>query len=664
MTRIFLYLSGLCLFLLCLNHNAFAATPTVNLNDFGATGDGVTDDAPAFQKALDALGVAGGGTLVVPAGKYLIATPVSKNFSGLASSITISGVESLTMPAPPTADGDQLGLGLDLATEVYPRTGSTQVAVTISGLRNLVVKDIAFVGSPDVNTDAAITLFLVDIDKAQLKHNEFYGLATLAAGGAIVEAVRTDLEISLSKFLGCTGDSGTYTPVVENLQWRGITVTDTTFLDYGTRPDFFSKTGLAAPISWINIGNAAPPTNVSPRREVVLRNVFMDEGGFYGLSSLPFRYTPQSAPIDLIYVTGLVMNVSNLNQFGHQLYDARQVFIEKSRYGWSRNATAAVALRNVGTAILDQLTCVADADHIFADADTRELTVINSTYTQLDSSAKTTTTINTGAGEDDPVQYVRARFAGALGREPDPAAHFYWSNSLLKCSDDTACKDSAKQSLDDYLSTSPAPTFTLSGRITDDKGAPLAGATVMLSGSQSVTTTTDANGNYVFMNLPTSGEYSVTAAKNEPAFNFVRANFGMPNGDRTVNFVPVPPTLLTLPNSDRGAAVELTQFVTGPFPLTTTLLSDGRNRTRIILFGTDLELLPGEDLEAITAEAVDAAQVRYPLRVEFLSPLPNLPHVYQIVLRLNRELDDSGEVLVSVSLHGMTSNKVRIGIQP
>jgi hypothetical protein len=138
----------------------------------------------------------------------------------------------------------------------------------------------------------------------------------------------------------------------------------------------------------------------------------------------------------------------------------------------------------------------------------------------------------------------------------------------------------------------------------------------------------------------------------------------MPNGDRTVNFVPVPPTLLTLPNSDRGAAVELTQFVTGPFPLTTTLLSDGRNRTRIILFGTDLELLPGEDLEAITAEAVDAAQVRYPLRVEFLSPLSNLPHVYQIVLRLNRELDDSGEVLVSVSLHGMTSNKVRIGIQP
>src|SRR6185369_12882563 len=129
MPRILLCLLGLCLFLLCVSNPAIAATPTLNVRDFGATGDGTTDDAPAFQKALDALATAGGGTLFVPAGKYAIASTVSKDFSGSAASITITGVESRTMPAPPTAGGDQLCLGLDLTTEIYPRTGFDQVAI-------------------------------------------------------------------------------------------------------------------------------------------------------------------------------------------------------------------------------------------------------------------------------------------------------------------------------------------------------------------------------------------------------------------------------------------------------------------------------------------------------------------------------------------------------
>src|SRR6185369_1642083 len=156
-------------------------------------------------------------------------------------------------------------------------------------------------------------------------------------------------------------------PLVQNLEWYGITVTDSVFLDYCQRP-IYGKTGLASPISWVNIGNAAAVTNTSPRREVVIRNTFLDEGGYWGLSSLPYRYTPASAPIDLIYVSGLEMNVSNFGQYGHLIYDAQRVFIEHSRYGYTRNAAAAVALANVRTAIFDRLTCEAAADHLFADA--------------------------------------------------------------------------------------------------------------------------------------------------------------------------------------------------------------------------------------------------------------------------------------------------------
>src|SRR5215203_1094542 len=265
MTRIVLYILGLCLLLPCLTTNTLAKTTsepeTINLRNFGAVGDGVTDDGPAFQKALDALAAAGGGTLFIPAGKYVVATPVIRNCTGSASSITITGVQSSTPVSPPTAGGHELSTGLDLPTEIYPRTGNTKVAFHFAGLQNLVIEEIAFVGTPSVLTDAAITILVNGVDKAQIKHSEFYGLATLAAGGGIIKAVKSDLEITQCKFLGSTATSGGYIPVVENLEWKGITVTDTIFIDYGQRPDFFSKTGIAASIAWINIGNAAPPTN-------------------------------------------------------------------------------------------------------------------------------------------------------------------------------------------------------------------------------------------------------------------------------------------------------------------------------------------------------------------------------------------------------------------
>ncbi|MEY4489357.1 MAG: hypothetical protein RIQ79_1865 [Verrucomicrobiota bacterium] len=59
--------------LFCLLLGALAAhAATWNVRDFGATGDGVTKDTAAFQKALDACAVQGGGEVLVPAGNYLI----------------------------------------------------------------------------------------------------------------------------------------------------------------------------------------------------------------------------------------------------------------------------------------------------------------------------------------------------------------------------------------------------------------------------------------------------------------------------------------------------------------------------------------------------------------------------------------------------------------
>ena len=48
----------------------------LNILDFGAIGDGVTDSTSAIQSALDAANTAGGGRVFVPVGEYIITSPL------------------------------------------------------------------------------------------------------------------------------------------------------------------------------------------------------------------------------------------------------------------------------------------------------------------------------------------------------------------------------------------------------------------------------------------------------------------------------------------------------------------------------------------------------------------------------------------------------------
>lgn len=512
----------------------------INLGDFEPVGDGVADDGPALQRALDALGDAGGGTLIIPAGLYKIATPVVKDFSNLTDgTVHIQGVPSDTMPAPPTATGEQLARSLGLVSEFIPATGATVTAITLSNLDHLTVEHLAFTGTEASHSDAFITLFLRNIQDARIHHCEFYGISTFGwldglGGGNIIRSVDTGLSIEQTVFLGCAASSGLYAPIVENISWKKFHISNSIFIDYGLR-SFFGKMGLGAPLSWINMGAVSPRTPEFPRREVVIRDTFLDEGGWIGITAFPHMWGDPADPIDLVYISGLKMNVSNLATAGNVFYEVRNILIENSIYTWSHNTSGAIQINRAAHAILDRLTCIEKADRLMADDRTQRLTVINSVYREIDSQAAITTELTT-APEDDPVQYVRQRFLSVAGRQPDPAAHFFWSDALIKCGNDNNCLNQERAALNEYLGSDPQTNFALAGRLVDENGQPVSGATVNLSGSQSTVTVTDALGNFRFSNLPTAGSYTVAVNKKHYVFTTASQTVARPAGDVEVLF--------------------------------------------------------------------------------------------------------------------------------
>ncbi|HXQ69964.1 MAG TPA: hypothetical protein VN844_05735 [Pyrinomonadaceae bacterium] len=64
----------------------------------------------------------------------------------------------------------------------------------------------------------------------------------------------------------------------------------------------------------------------------------------------------------------------------------------------------------------------------------------------------------------------------------------------------------------------------------------------------------------------------------------------------------------------------------------------------------------------MTASAEDGNHLHYPLTVEYVGDVAGASGVTSVIVRLNDNLGDVGDVLVGITFRGATSNRVRIGI--
>jgi uncharacterized protein GlcG (DUF336 family) len=120
------------------------------------------------------------------------------------------------------------------------------------------------------------------------------------------------------------------------------------------------------------------------------------------------------------------------------------------------------------------------------------------------------------------------------------------------------------------------------------------------------------------------------------------------------------PVLISEAISTRAVAWDSVTHTREPFASMSPNSFAADKRTRIQIFA--LNLAGGDDASALTADAEDGAHRIYQLAVEHVDVVPGQEWMRSITVRLSDAMTDVGDVLVRVSVRGVASNRVRVGI--
>jgi hypothetical protein len=150
--------------------------------------------------------------------------------------------------------------------------------------------------------------------------------------------------------------------------------------------------------------------------------------------------------------------------------------------------------------------------------------------------------------------------------------------------------------------------FSISGRVVDSDGNPLAGLTVQLTGSDMTTTATGTSGNYSFTDLPVGGTYTVTPSN--PDYNFAPASQSFQNldGHKTADFTGTYKygSIAGRVTDESGKAISnVSVTLTGsPQSLTTSTDSNGNYKVSLLPKGNTYTVKPSSRGYSFTPSGV------------------------------------------------------------
>jgi len=124
-----------------------------------------------------------------------------------------------------------------------------------------------------------------------------------------------------------------------------------------------------------------------------------------------------------------------------------------------------------------------------------------------------------------------------------------------------------------------------------------------------------------------------------------------------------PPVVLTMPNTSRAVAIHSVRFNREPFTVRTPVNLSSDQRTRILLFAVNLELLSGETASSITVRATDPRGNTYDLPVEQVAKFANLSWLSSLIVKLPDDTSINGDLAITVSLRGAVGNTVFVAVK-